>query len=521
MELVIAHYHYRPGGVRRVIELAAPHLVRALRSSIRRVVLAGGEAPDARWQAFLRRALGAVPLEWFIEPAFSYFSEQRAAPAAITRQCRLALNRLFAGGGDRDWLVWAHNLGLARNLLFARELMRVCEARRIPLVAHHHDWWFDNRWQRWAELKRAGFPTIETVAQTVFSTAPNVRHAAINRADAAVLRRHFKRCAAWLPDPAGPAALPATGRIQHARRWLRAELGDDAPVWLLPARVLRRKNVAEALLLTRWLRPGAWLVTTAGISSEDERPYGERLADAARRRGWRLHLGLLQGGEAGKPTVAELIGACEAVMSTSIREGFGLPPLEAAAARRPLIARRLPNIAPDLAQFGFRFPHSYRDVFISPVLFDWQSEIARQERLLRRWLGQLPRAWRHLAGEPAMLTGRRRPRPVPFSRLTLTAQLEVLTRPPEESWTLCAPLNPFLPRWRDMAARCALRVAPWPREAARWLSGRAYAQRLARLFEAAPGATPDRLAGRNAQRELMVERLSAPDLYPLLWSANT
>ncbi|MBM3891801.1 MAG: glycosyltransferase, partial [Verrucomicrobia bacterium] len=342
-----------------------------------------------------------------------------------------------------------------------------------------------------------------------------------NRADAAILRRHFGRRSTWLPNPIEPAAPPAVERVLSARRWLRGRLGDNAPVWLVPARLLRRKNIAEALLLTRWLRPEAWLVTTGGISSEDEQRHGDRLADAARRHGWRLRLGLLRGDESAKPTVAELLGACEAVMFTSVQEGFGLPSLEAAAARRPLIARRLPNIAPDLARFGFRFPQSYDEVFVSPELFDWAAETARQERLFRRWLGQLPRPCRRWAGKPAMMALRHRRRAVPFSRLTLTAQLEVLARPPDESWELCAPLNPFLRHWRETASRGALRVTPWPRDAAQRLSGQAYAQRLVRLLEAEPRARLNPLTARNAQRQFLVERLSASNLYPLLWSPDT
>jgi hypothetical protein len=238
------------------------------------------------------------------------------------------------------------------------------------------------------------------------------------------------------------------------------------------------------------------------------------------RHGWRLRLGLLQGDESAKPTVEELIAACEAVMFTSIQEGFGLPSLEAAAARRPLIARRLPNIAPDLARFGFRFPQSYDELLVSPHLFDWRAEVARQVRLFREWLEQLPRPCRQWAGGPVVLATRHAPRPVSLSRLTLTAQLEVLARPSEESWALCAPLNPFLRPWRALAARGALRVTPWPRTAARWLGGPAYARRLARLLEAVSGAKLNPLAARNAQRQFLAERLSASNLYPLLWSTD-
>src|SRR5258706_9845437 len=120
----------------------------------------------------------------------------------------------------------------------------------------------------------------------------------------------------------------------------------DSPVWILPCRMLRRKNVAEALLLTRWLRPEALLVTTGGASSADEQSYFDQIASAARRHGWPLRLGILQGDETHKPTVAELLAASEAVLLTSIQEGFGLPYLEAAAAGGPRPAPAPPNTAP-------------------------------------------------------------------------------------------------------------------------------------------------------------------------------
>jgi hypothetical protein len=255
----------------------------------------------------------------------------------------------------------------------------------------------------------------------------------------------------------------------------------DLPFWILPCRLLRRKNIAEALLLTRWLRPEAWLVTTGGPSSADEKPYFDELSLAARRYRWPLRLGVLQGDESAKPSVAELLGASEAVLLTSIQEGFGLPYLEAAAAGRPLIARSLPNVAPDLKEFGFQFPQSYEEIQIDPALFDWSAEQQRQARMYRAWRRRLPRAIRKFAGLPAVISSKGKPRPVPFSRLTLVAQLEVLAQSPADSWSACAPLNPFLGGWRKRAAMGKLKLTPWPRGADGWLSGLAYARGFARI----------------------------------------
>jgi len=263
-------------------------------------------------------------------------------------------------------------------------------------------------------------------------------------------------------------------------------------------------------------------------------------------------LAVLAGDERRKPAVPELLAASDAVLLTSLQEGFGLPFLEAAAAGRPLIARRLANVAPDLARFGFRFPQVYDEILIEPSLFDWPAERRRQQRLFARWKSQLPRAYRSRAGVPLLVATGVQPRPIPFSRLTLTAQIEVLAQSVQDSWERCAPLNPFLVGWRRQAARGTLGLTPWPRTAERWLSGPAYAQRFKKIVENSlpipdlftghePGSSgfggsltlPGRLMERGSrvqpsdraaldgQEEFIRLKLMPAHLYPLLWDRDS
>ena len=518
VKLFIVHHHFRPGGVRRVIELAAPHLVGALRPRVNTVVLLAGEAPEALWLERFRSGLGALPVLVRTDPALGYIAEHRLTPAVRARRLRAFFAEILAAPQAGGALVWAHNLCLGRNLALARELARSCAARDLALVFHHHDWWFDNRWQRWPEMRRSGFRSLAQVATAILPALPNVRHAAISQPDAARLRRHFGRQVAWLPNLRAVAPRPPEAQVRRARRWLTTQLGEAAPIWLVPCRLLRRKNLAEALLLTRWLRPEAWLVTTGGVSSAEEAEYGRRLELAARQAGWKLCLSLLAGDESGKPTVPELMAASEAVLLTSLLEGFGLPYLETAAARRPLIARALPNIAPDLARFGFRFPQSYGEILVDPSLFDQAAETERQRQLFHRWRRGLPRVWRPPAGQSALLTPAGTPSPVPFSRLTLTAQLEVLRQPVVTSWLRCAPLNPFLALWRDRASRGTLGITRWPHTADDWLGGTAYADRFAQLLNTRPTQPARATAGPAAQEEFIRRKLRPENLYPLMWS---
>ena len=302
-----------------------------------------------------------------------------------------------------------HNPAVGRNLLLAREVAEACARRGVPLVAHHHDWWFDNRWRRWSEIRRTGFPTLAASARAGFPASGQPVHAAINQADARILGGRCGPRSAWLPNLTVPGPLPSARRVGDARRWIEGKFAlNGAPFWLVPCRTLRRKNLAEALLLARWLRPEAWLLVTGGASSADEAPYAQALTRAIGEQGWRMRLGVLAGGEPGRPKIADLLGASEAVLFTSIQEGFGLPYLEAAVAGRPLIARRLTNIMPDLGRFGFRFPQAYDDVLIAPELFNWRAERARQARTFREWRALMPASVRKFAGDPPLLAS---PRP--------------------------------------------------------------------------------------------------------------
>jgi glycosyltransferase involved in cell wall biosynthesis len=518
LKLIIVHYHLRPGGVRRIIELAAPHLIKSFDGDIDSIILAAGEAPDERWLCAFKEQMKGTPVELFVDSSFGYLSELRSTGKSVQARLRKALARLLDGANTDHCVVWCHNPSVGRNLALSRELVKATESRSLPLVCHHHDWWFDNRWARWPEMRRSGFRSFNEALKSIFPASPKLCHATINREDLELLQNCFPHQAHWLPNLAERPEAVSPAAAKNARKWLAQQLGtQNAPVWLLPCRMLRRKNVAEALLLTRWLAPDAWLVTTGGVSSADEQFYATALESAAKKHGWPLKVGCLKGDETGKPSVPELLAASDAVILSSILEGFGLPYVEAAAAGRPLIARTLPNIAPDLAQFGFRFPQSYEEILVSPSLFDWPAEAKRQTRLYRNWRLELPRACRAWAGVPTLLAVEA-PAPVPFSRLTLTAQLEVMAKPIEESWTASLRLNPFLLNWRKRAAAGKLRVTPWPRAAKKWLGGPAYAAKFWKIVQSVRAQTQLPDAPPQAQKKFVEARLDSLHQFPLLWS---
>ena len=279
--LVVVHYHLRPGGVRRIIELALPHIAQASPHSLAAIVLATGEKPENDWREILTRSLPGRPVHFFCEPAFRYLSEQRSSPEVIRGKVRSALEKLAETFAPAETLFWAQNLALARNLILSDELAKFSARHGLALLSHHHDLWFENRWARWSEMRTCGFRSLAAVARASFAAKARVCHVTINKLDYAVLSKHLGSQAKCLPNLSERAGQPSRARVRAARDWLKSHLGDDCPVWIFPTRFLRRKNLAEAVLLARWLRPDAWFVTTAGVSSREE----QTLCAATREHG--------------------------------------------------------------------------------------------------------------------------------------------------------------------------------------------------------------------------------------------
>lgn len=478
-----------------------------------RVTLASGESPDVAWLKRLCGALPGVRLDVVVEPRFLYSSELADPPsvAELVPVC----SRLLESPGGGGTVLWAHNLGLGRNGPLARAWAEAAVATGTVFLSHHHDFFFDNRWGRWPELRRAGAAFPDDAARWVFPAGPGIMHIAINGRDHALLGAGHGARALWWPNPVTPPRHGA-GQETEARRWLAGKTGHDDPYWLVPCRLLRRKNLAESLLLARWLLPGTRVVTTGAPTSRDEESYAASLGGEARRCGWPLDLSVLAGAEDAPPVSALLAGA-EGVLLNSLQEGFGLPYLEAAAAERPLLARALPNVLPDLLAMGLEVPDAYDEILIPPDGFDIRAECVRQEKLWQVWCENLPDEVRDMAGRPPLLSAAG-DNAVAFSRLTMTAQLEVLASGDDALTGMLDAANPALAGMRG-AERQHARLGE---EAGRLLSPARVAENFREAVEQAlrlPSAGED--APVRTMQGFLRDRLAGPNLYPLLFTPQT
>ncbi len=239
---------------------------------------------------------------------------------------------LLAALEPADLVVVENLCSLPMNLRAGRATARVLAERAGPVVLRHHDL----PWQRAQYASISGVPP----------DTPRTVHVTINeRSRAQLVERGY--------DPARVVHIPncfdpdvAAGNRERTRQALGFR--PDDVVVLQPTRAIPRKNVPGGLEFAARLRaslPGRsvkyWLT---GPAEDGYAPVLDALvADA----GVPVTIGRVD-------EVADAYAAADLVVFPSTWEGFGNPLVEAAIARRPVVAGSYP-VRAELEALGLRF----------------------------------------------------------------------------------------------------------------------------------------------------------------------
>jgi hypothetical protein len=397
--LVIVHYHLLPGGVCSAVKNSLVALSQSGWLSQRSVkILTGRTASIDEFRLFLKQRDLKVQIE--VDPRLDYSERVWPNKDGFWQEAS-GLAHWFLQQARGPSLFWVHNPTLGKNALVTAALEAAAKealASGLPhqFLYHIHDFAECGRLWNLAHLRRCWgdgglddfYPLCRNVAYGVLNKADSDRlaQAGIPRENIFVL----------------PNAVPF---VRSAKRKDKKSIGKDLrsyarvkgykfeygrPWWTLPIRLIRRKNVVEALLLAAIADDAPQLLITLDANSKTERPYAEVVKHLLRKEKLPAVVGFGHELVGSGFSFDDLLLASDVVVSTSLQEGFGFTFLEGAIRGRPLVGRNLREVTSDFVDTGFPVTALY-DEFLVPVDGQTRKKMINKGRRFAQQQGRLLR----------------------------------------------------------------------------------------------------------------------------------
>jgi glycosyltransferase involved in cell wall biosynthesis len=344
MNVAILHYAAPPvvGGVEQTIYYHALELTRAGHAVC--ILTGSGAEFDPRVPVTIVPELGSRHSD--VLAVKKQLDQGQATPDFNALRDRLVslLSDALAG---IDILI-AHNVfTLHKNLPLTAALYALIRSDRSRVLAWHHDLAWDD--PRYADEVHDGYPW-----DLLRTPWPGVRHVTVSASQQerlAALYGISPDQIAVVPPGVDPARFlhwtDTTRRLVDELGWLDAEV-----LFLLPARITRRKNVEMALRVLAAFRTrtglDARLIVTGppGAHNPANAAYLQSLLDL--RRDLRVkdaaHFLYELNVTPDDDTMANLYQLADALLFPSAKEGFGIPILEAGLARLPIFCADIPPL---------------------------------------------------------------------------------------------------------------------------------------------------------------------------------
>lgn len=459
LRVAIVHYHLKRGGVTRVIEstLAAADVYTP---DIQFVVLAGEVPADVSFRA---RAQAV--------PGLQYSNAQAETPSASTLLTQLKAAASEALGDLPD--VWhIHNHSLGKNTSIP-EVIRLLAAEGAPLLLQMHDFAEDGR--------PSNYATITDPAK-LYPAAPHLHYASINARDHAYVKSMGLPAEQihLLPNPVDGDSETATHRTEANA--IRQAL-DAQRLILYPVRAVRRKNFGELLLWSAMAEPGDVFATTLGPTNQNYAAAYQHWQSLAQSLQLPVRFGI---GESNEWPFEAIIQSANAILNTSIAEGFGLAFLETWLHGKSIIGRDLPAITADFKSHGLDLDSLYPALGVPAEWIDFntlEAEITSGLKIAYQTYGlALPKDATQRAIQAITLPDGH----IDFGGLNETLQSAIITRVAKDKEARSA-IRQSLPINLDQSARIRQNAAIVRRH----FGAQHYAQHLQGIYQSLQHAKPN------------------------------
>lgn len=242
-------------------------------------------------------------------------------------------------------------------------LKMAVENMNVQVVTHDHDF----AWER-GKRYESSFPEIRKLVNDVFPlrSSDQVRHAVINSAAQAELRRRFGIDATVVPNVMDFDQAFAQKDAYNSDLLRQIGLEDDDVALFQITRIVARKGIETAIdLLERLDDDRVKLVITGSAADDERKSYYKQLVDRIAQRGLskRVHFAYhrILSDRKRRPGGQKIYSLSDAYASAtactyfSTYEGFGNAFVEAVLARRPVFVNNYkPVYWDDIGSKGFR-----------------------------------------------------------------------------------------------------------------------------------------------------------------------
>ena len=395
--LIIIHYHFLPGGVCSAVKNSLVALNQTGWLAQRSLkVLTGQTGGLDEFVRFLDQ--WGIQIQVEVDARLAYSDRVWSEPDNFWDDASALATWLLRQGRGTS-LFWTHNPTLGKNGLLTAGLMlagQQAEDTDSPhrFLHHIHDFSECGRLWNLMNLRRCwGSGGLEDF----YPVANNVGYAVLNSADSLRLAQagipkdrifHLPNAVASIRAEKKKTKESIAVELQRYARNRGYRFEPERQWWILPIRLIRRKNVVEALLLAATTDNPPQLLVTLDANSEPERPYAEAVKDLFRRHNHAAVVGFgheLVGSAFG---FDDLLLASDVVVTTSLLEGFGFSFLEGANRGIPLVGRNLNELTSDFAEAGFPGDSLYEQ-FLVPVDRETRAEMISKGCQFAQKQGQL------------------------------------------------------------------------------------------------------------------------------------
>ena len=317
MTHLIVHHHLRPGGVTGVVIEQARYL--------REQGLA---------HALLSSETGPTDASCISVPLLDYPCD----PAVSGPQLLEIIAKQVAGLPQP--LVWhIHNPTLGCHPAWT-ECVALLAEKNERLILHIHDFAEDERQENYRALINPS---------RLYPHSAGIHYCVLSQRD-----RNMLMQAGLAPDEVSilPNPLRATPHPPSIR---------TTPLVLYPCRPIDRKNLGELCLWAAIAGDGAQFATTLLPAKTRNAGNHEHWRNCINQFDLPVRLGIRATNN--KLTLEDCVTDCTHIISTSVKEGFGMTFLESIAWNRPLFGRVIPHIQIDLESYGIIHPHLYERIF--------------------------------------------------------------------------------------------------------------------------------------------------------------